>query len=116
MNGTKSETHKETHLDLRNCSPLLNLRDRCGELTQGLERGGARAANLNPRDFGPWPAAIARGTAGIDVSLPFKIAPFNASIGRKADLQEPVQERLESAPYRPLHREREYASLPTGAL
>ena len=29
--------------------PRLVLRDRCGELTQGLERGGARAANLNPR-------------------------------------------------------------------
>ena len=29
--------------------PLLILRDRCGELTQRLERGGARAANLNPR-------------------------------------------------------------------
>ena len=34
---------------------------------------------------------------------------MDASIGRKADLQEPVQERLEYAPYRPLHREREYA-------
>ena len=36
-------------LELRNCSRPTGYAALCGELTQALERTGARATNLNPR-------------------------------------------------------------------